>query len=447
VTALPSPNSTITDADAAAPPIARAGSYRWRICALLFFATTINYVDRQVLGILKPELSASLGWSEAEYGNIVMAFQAAYALGLLAAGGLMDRLGTKLGYALSLVVWSVAAMGHALARSALGFSVARFALGLGEAGNFPAATKTVAEWFPRKERALAFGIVNAGSNVGAIITPLVVPLITLYWGWQWAFLLTGAVGLLWLAFWLPIYRRPEEHPHLSPQERAYIHSDPPERDVALPWRRLLRHRQTWAVAIAKLLTDPVWWFYLYWLADFLKKEFGLGLSKLSLPLVVIYLVADVGSIGGGWLSSQMLKRGVSINRARKTAMLICALCVVPVTFAVMTHNLWIAVGLISLAAAAHQGWSANVYTLASDMFPRHAVGSVVGIAGMAGAVGGIVFSGVVSRILQWTNSNYVPIFMVCGGAYLAALAITHWLAPRLAPADLTLPSEAGAERR
>jgi ACS family hexuronate transporter-like MFS transporter len=410
------------------PPV---GRFRWTICALLFFATTINYIDRQVLGILKPVLSQDLGWNEIEYGNIVMAFQASYALALLVAGGLLDRLGTKLGYAVSIVVWSLAAMGHALAHSVTGFGVARFALGLGEAGNFPAATKTVAEWFPKKERALAFGIFNAGANVGAIVTPLVVPFIALNYGWRWAFILTGAIGFLWLVCWLLIYRRPEEHPRLSKGELAYIRSDPAEASTKIPWASLFPHRQTWAIALAKFLTDPVWWFYLFWLADFLKKEYGLGLSKLSLPLIVIYLVADVGSIGGGWLSSTLIKRGKSVNVARKTAMLICALLVLPVTFAVMSHHLWIAVGLISVAAAAHQGWSANVYTLASDMFPRRAVGSVVGIAGMAGALGGLGFAWLVSRILEATNSNYVPIFMVCGSAYLVALGILHLLAPKL----------------
>jgi len=407
------------------------GTFRWRICALLFFATTINYVDRQVLGILKPDLAKALGWSEIDYGNIVLAFQAAYALGLLAAGGLIDRLGSRLGYAFSLIVWSVAAMGHALAHSAVGFGVARFALGLGEAGNFPAAIKTVAEWFPRRERALATGIFNAGSNVGAIIVPLLVPFIALRYGWQWAFLVTGALGFTWLLFWLPLYRRPEEQPRVSRADLAYIRSDPPEPVTKIPWARLLPHRQTWAFAIGKFLTDPVWWFYLYWLADFLKKNYGIGLSKVSLPLIVIYVVADVGSVGGGWLSSAFLKRGWSVNRARKTAMLICALCVVPVSFAVQTTHLWVAVGLISLAAAAHQGWSANIFTLASDMFPRRAVGSVVGIGGMAGAVGGMLFASFVGHVLQRTHSNYVPIFLVCGFAYLVALGLIHLLAPEL----------------
>lgn len=413
------------------------GSVRWRICALLFFATTINYVDRQVLGILKPELSRVLGWSEVDYGNIVVAFQAAYALGLLAAGSLIDRAGTKLGYALSLIVWSAAAMSHALARTATGFGAARFALGLGEAGNFPAAVKIVAEWFPRRERALATGVFNAGSNAGAIFAPLTVPFIALHYGWQWAFIATGALGLVWLLFWIPFYHRPEDHPHLSPQELAYIRSDPPEPTAQIRWAGLFAYRQTWAFVAGKFLTDPVWWFYLFWLADFLKKNYGIGLSQVSLPLITIYLLADIGSVGGGWLSSRLIKRGWSVNAGRKTAMLLCAICVVPVIFAVHTSQLWIAVGLISLAAAAHQGWSANLFTLASDMFPRRAVGSVVGIGGMAGAVGGMVFAATVSHILQRTHSNYVPIFLICGVAYLTALGAIQLLVPRIKVIELS----------
>lgn len=424
-------DKAVQDGGSSGPNSMPLGRTRWTICALLFFATTINYVDRQVLGILKPELSVSLGWDEIHYGNIVMAFQGAYALGLLLAGAFIDRIGTRLGYAMSLVIWSLAAMGHALVHTVTGFSMARFLLGIGEAGNFPAATKTVAEWFPKRERALAFGIFNSGSNVGAVLTPLVVPFIAANYGWRAAFLVTGALGLIWLAFWLPLYRHPSEHRRVSPAELAYIQSDAPETEHKISWKRVFPLRQTWAVAVAKLMTDPVWWFYLFWLADFLKKKYQLSLTGMSLPLIVIYLVADIGSIGGGWLSSTLIKRGKSVNVARKTAMLVCALCVLPVTFAVTTEHLWVAVGLISLAAAAHQGWSANVFTLASDMFPRRAVGSVTGIAGMAGALGGMAFSGLVSRILQWTDSNYVPIFVMCGMAYLVALGIVHLLAPRL----------------
>jgi len=406
------------------------GKYRWVICALLFLATTINYMDRQVIGILAPELQKSIGWNDIEYGYIVTAFQAAYAGGLLIAGGLIDRFGTRIGYSLAIVVWSIAAMGHATARSAFGFGIARAALGLGEAGNFPAAIKTVAEWFPKRERAFATGLFNAGTNVGAIAAPLIVPWIAMRFGWQWAFLLTGAIGFTWLALWLPLYRRPELHPRLSAEELAYIRSDGVETATKVPWLRLLPHRQTWAIAIGKFLTDPIWWFYLYWLPKFLNEKHGLNLSTIGAPLVVIYVIADVGSIGGGWLSSRLIKRGWSVNRARKTTMLICAVCVVPIVFASQVSSLWSAVALIGLAAAAHQGWSANIFTMASDMFPGCAVGSVAGIGGMAGAVGGMLIATLAGYVLQLTHS-YLPLFIIAGSAYLVALLIVHLLAPRL----------------
>ena len=429
-------NQTHEAAAATSAPPHPIGRYRWTVCALLFFATTINYLDRQVIGILKPELSLRLNWSEVDYGHIVMAFQATYALGLVTAGGLMDRVGTRLGYAAALAVWSLAAVGHAFARTAFGFGVARAALGIGEAGNFPAAVKTVAEWFPRSERALATGIFNAGAGVGAVVAPLSVPFIAIHYGWRWAFILTWAVGLIWLLFWLPLYRRPEEQPRLTAGELAFIRRDAPEPVARTPWLRLLPLRQTWAIATAKFLTDPVWWFYLYWLADFLKKKYGIGLAHVSLPLVAIYLFADFGSVGGGWLSSRLIQRGWDTNAGRKTTLLVCALCVVPVTFAVSATHLWVAVGLIGLAAAAHQGWSANVYTLASDLFPRQAVGSVTGIAATAGALGGLLAAWGVSHVLQWTHSDYRPIFLVCGLAYLLALGLVHLLSPRLTPVDL-----------
>ena len=416
----------------------RVGRYRWVICALLFFATTINYVDRQVLGFLAPDLQRSIGWNETEYGFIVTAFQAAYAVSLLLVGRLMDWLGTRRGFSLAIAIWSLAAMGHALARSVVGFAVARFALGLGEGGNFPAAVKTVAEWFPKKERALATGIFNAGSNLGPILVPLTVPWIVSHYGWQGAFIITGALGFLWLIFWLPVYRPPEQHPRLSPQELAHIKSDPAEPSAKVSWARLIPHKQTWAFAIGKFMTDPIWWFYLYWLAMFLDKNYGITMATLSLPVIVVYLTADVGSIGGGWLSSTLIKRGWSVNAGRKTAMLVCALCVVPVVFASLASNMWVAVGLISLAAAAHQGWSANIFTMASDMFPRRVVGSVVGIGGMAGAVGGMLFASATGYVLQLTNSNYIPIFIVCGSVYLIALAVIHLLAPRLEAAKVEI---------
>ena len=411
------------------------GRFRWAVCALLFFATTINYIDRQVLGILAPDLQRSIGWNEVEYGYIVTAFQAAYALGLLASGRLLDRVGTRVGFAVAIAVWSVAAMGHALARSAFGFGVARFLLGLGEASNFPAAIKTVAEWFPRRERALATGIFNAGTNVGAIIAPLVVPAITLAFGWPWAFILTGAIGFIWLGAWLLLYAAPENHPRVSQAELAHIRSDAEESVRPVSWFRLLGLRQTWAFALGKFLTDPIWWFYLYWLPKFLHETHGLTLATVGAPLVAIYLIADVGSIGGGWLSSALIKKGFSVNAARKTAMLVCAVAVVPIVLAPWVSSLWGAVALIGLAAAAHQGWSANIFTIASDMFPRRAVGSVVGIGGMAGAVGGMLISTVTGYLLQWTGS-YWAIFALAGSAYLLALAVVQLLAPSLAPAEV-----------
>lgn len=414
----------------------RIGKRRWLICALLFFATTINYVDRQVIGILSKDLQAAFHWSEIDYGNIVAAFNAAYALGLLLAGRLVDRFGTKIGYTVALTIWSFAAMGHALARTAFGFGVARATLGLGEAGNFPAAIKTVAEWFPKKERALATGIFNAGANVGAIIAPLTVPWIALNYGWQWAFILTGAIGLLWLAFWLPLYSRPEAHPRISKAELGYIQSDLKETStVRTPWLRLIPQRPTSAFAIGKYLTDPIWWFYLYWIPNFLRQNHGLDLSSIGLPLIAIYVVADIGSVGGGWLSSSLIKRGWSINRARKTAMLVCALAVTPIIFASSVKSLWLAVGLVGLAAAAHQGFSANLFTTVSDMFPRRAIGSVVGIGGMAGAFNGATMAVIVGYILDVTHGNYKIPFIIAGSAYLLALLIVHLLVPHIEPID------------
>ncbi len=438
------PNTTSSAASVLAVETAghRVGNYRWVICGLLFFATTVNYVDRQVLGLLSADLKAAIGWTDVDYGNIVAAFNAAYAFGLLLAGRLMDRIGTRIGYALAIVWWSLAAMAHALVHTPFGFGVARAALGAGEAGNFPAAIKTVAEWFPKKERALATGIFNAGSNVGAIVAPLTVPWIAGHLGWRYAFLLTGAFGLVWLLFWLPLYRRPEKHPRVRLAELAHIQSDPPDPPAAkVPWLRLIPHRQTSAFAIGKYLTDPIWWFYLYWIPGFFREHHKLDLAGTAAPLIVIYLIADVGSIGGGWLSSTFIKRGWTINRARKTAMLICALAVTPIIFAANVKNLWVAVGLIGLAAAAHQGWSCNLFTTTSDMFARRAVGSVVGIGGMAGALGGATMAVATGYILQSTHENYTIVFAIAGTAYLVALAIIHLLAPQLEPVDdLELPA-------
>ena len=418
-------------------PLAGIGRYRWVICALLFFATTINYIDRQVLGILAPTLQREIGWSESEYGAIVSWFTLAYAFGYVAAGRLMDKVGTRIGFSISVIVWSISAMGHALARSVMGFSVARFALGIGESGNFPASIKTIAEWFPAKERAFATGIFNAGSNVGAIVTPLVVPWIALQYGWRAAFIVTGMLGFVWLAFWIPLYRRPHLHPKVSPSELAHIQSDPVDPPASFTWLSLLRRRETWAFAIGKFMTDPIWWFYLYWLPKFLDTRYDIKLAQVAAPLIVIYLLADVGSVGGGWLSGFFIKRGWTVNAARKTTMLIAALLIVPTMFAPAMTGMWAAVCIVGLAAAAHQWWSANIFTLTSDMFPRQAVGSVVGIGGFSGAMGGVLFQRLTGWILESNGNNYVPIFIMCGLAYVSALLVIHLLVPRIRKVDLT----------
>ncbi|MEX0612210.1 MAG: MFS transporter [Pirellulales bacterium] len=414
------------------------GWYRWVICALLFFATTINYVDRTVLGVLEPELQKIIQWTPSQWSYINASFMLAYAIGFLIVGWMMDRLGTRLGYAIALSVWSLAAMAHAFANSVLGFAVARFALGIGEAGNFPAAIKTVAEWFPKKERALATGIFNAGANVGAVVSPAVVPFIFAWYGWQAAFVMTGLAGLLWVFFWWPIYRRPQEHPSLSPEELAYIESDPPDPPVVIRWHELLPFRQTQAFAIAKFLTDSVWWFYLFWFAKFMNEQFGVDIKSIGAPMITVYLMADVGSVLGGWQSSWLLGRGWSANAARKTAMLTCACCVVPVVMAPLVEHPWSAVFLIGLATAAHQGFSANLFTLVSDVFPRRAVGSVVGIGGFAGAIGGFLLQLCAGQLREITG-NYIAMFAIAGSAYLTALLIVHLLMPRVEPVEFVAP--------
>ncbi|QYU69100.1 MFS transporter [Leptolyngbya sp. 15MV] len=411
--------------------------HRWVICALLFLATTINYIDRQIIGILKPTLSAEFGWSEQDYADIVFWFQAAYAIGLVTVGRVIDIVGVRWGYAIAVAVWSFFGMAHAAASSVATFAMARFGLGIGEAGNFPAAVRATADWFPKRERAFATGLFNSGSNVGAIITPLLVPwlVIDLALGWQAAFLITGALGFLWLIAWFVYYRQPEESPRVSPAELALIRSDPIEGDSKIKWAELAKHRQTWAFAIGKFMTDPIWWFFLFWLPDFFGKNYGLDLKTFGPPLVAIYLLADVGSIAGGWYSSFLIKRGWSINAGRKFAMLICALCVLPVSLAIYAENLFIAVAIIGLAAAAHQGWSANLFTLASDTMPRRAVASVVGFGGTAGAIGGMLMAQYAGYVLENTGS-YTPIFLMIGSMYLLALLIIHLINPRLEPARI-----------
>jgi ACS family hexuronate transporter-like MFS transporter len=438
-----------------------AGRYRWVICSLLFFATTINYIDRQVVSLLGPTLSAQFGWSDLDYSHIIFNFTLAYAIGLLAVGPLIDRLGTKVGFALAISFWSLAAIGHAVAHlyngpaipsidisastgfafvslvgTVAGFSLARFALALGEAGNFPASIKAVAEWFPKKERALATGVFNSGTNVGALVAPLVVPWITLTWGWSWAFIITGALGFLWLAVWLLVYHPPREHPSLSKEELDYIESDPVESVQPIAWSRLLPHRQTWAFVAGKFLTDPIWWLYLYWVPDFLHKAHHIDLKGSALPIFVIYQIATIGSVAGGWLPARLMAKGWTLNRARKTAMLVPALCVLPIVFAPLVSSMWLAVVLIGLAAAAHQAWSANLFTFSSDMFPKRAVGSVVGIGGMGGAVGGMFIALAVGQILTATGGSYVIIFAMAGTAYLLAFGVINLLVPTITPVTL-----------
>ena len=412
------------------PPQSR---YRWVICALLFFATVIAYVDRGVLSFLERFLEGLFGFHSREYSYMTTAFQIAYGIGLLTAGRLTDRLGTRKGFAIAIVLWSLAAMAPGAATGTATFGIAMFCLGLGEAANFPACIKTVAEWFPKRERALATGIFNSGANIGAMLVPAVVPLLADNLGWRGAFIATGALGFVWLMFWLTVYAKPEEHRSVSAEELALIRSDPSEKVDAIPWGRLFPLKETWAFAIGKFLTDPVWWFYIFWLPRYVQETFHLTLGKSSAPILVVYAMSTVGSVGGGALSSIMLRRGKSANVARKSALLVCALAVLPVLYAPYAGNLWVVVALVGLATAAHQGWSANLFTLVSDMFPKAAVGSVVGIGGMAGAIGGGIMQLVAGRIADW---SYLPLFIFAGTAYVLALLIIHRLSPQLKPAKV-----------
>ena len=417
---------------AAAVSTGVAGRYRWVIVSLLFAAMVVNYVDRQTIGLLKPDLSRQFGWSETDYADLVFYFQLSYAVAYIAWGKVMDNIGARWGFGVAFLVWQIAHIAHAGARSLNGFIFARTALGIGEAGGFPAGIKAVAEWFPKKERALAIGVCNAGTNIGAIVTPLVIPAVVLAYGWQMAFVATGLAGLLWLPLWLLIYRRPREQRRVGAAELAHIEQDAPEPLEKIGWLRLLTRRETWAYALGKFLIDPIWWMFLFWLPDFLGKRYGLDLASFGPPLIAIYLLSDIGSVGGGWLSSWLMKRGWSINEARKSTMLICALLALPVMFAADVSSLWLAVLIIGVATAAHQGFSANLYTLPSDVFPRGAVGSVAGIGGMLGAFGGMLFAKYVGDVLERIGS-YTPIFVVAGSGYLLALLVIHLLSPRMAP--------------
>ncbi|KRA58426.1 hexuronate transporter [Caulobacter sp. Root655] len=423
------------DAPTMPAPSERIGRYRWVIVGLLFLAMVINYVDRQTIGLLKHDLSTEFGWDEKHYADLVFYFQLAYAVAYLAWGKIMDKIGARWGFGIAFLIWQVAHISHALARGFGGFAIARMGLGIGEAGGFPGGIKAVAEWFPKNERALATGIFNAGTNIGAIVTPLVVPGIVLAFGWQMAFIVTGVAGLVWLPLWLIVYRRPREQKRLGAAELAHIEQDPADPVEKIGWLKLLGKKETWAFALGKFLIDPIWWMFLFWLPDFLGKRYGLDLKSFGPPLIAIYLLSDVGSVGGGWLSSKFMKMGWTINRARKTTMLICALLATPVVFAANVDSLWVAVLIIGVATAAHQGFSANLYTLPSDVFPRGAVGSVVGIGGMLGAFGGMVFSKYIGQVLDQIGT-YTPIFLVAGSAYLIALLVVHILTPKMEPVKI-----------
>ncbi len=431
----------------------KIGNYRWTICGLVFFATTINYLDRQVISLLKSTLSEELNWNDGDYANIEIAFKLFYAFGMLGAGRLVDKLGTKIGYAVATTLWSVAAVAHALVNSVFGFAVVRSALGITEAGNFPAAIKTVAEWFPKKERAFATGIFNSGTNFGAIIAPLSVPFIAAEMGWQWAFIITGMLGFVWLVLWLMFYEVPSKSPKFSKAEYDYIHSDAAEvladkNDVInrrYPWFKLLSYRQTWAFAIGKLLTDPIWWFYLFWLPDFLQSQYKLTGTEIAIPVAVVYTLSTFGSVLGGYLPMYLIKTGWPVFRARKTSMLIYALCVSPIIFSQIlgSIDMWYAVCVIGFAAAAHQAWSANIFTTVSDMFPKYTTASVTGIGGMFGALGGILLSALVQknmfvyyRSINQIETAYYIMFFVCGAAYVLAWTIMHFLVPKMKPVDL-----------
>jgi len=430
----------------------KMGSYRWTICALIFFATTINYLDRQVIALLKIRLTDEFHWDSGDYANIEIAFKLAYAIGMIGVGRIIDKLGTKIGYAVSIGLWSLAAILHAVVTTTMGFVYARLFLGITEAGNFPAAIKTTAEWFPKKERALATGIFNSGSNIGAIVAPLTVPFIAAAYGWQVAFIITGAIGFIWLVIWLIVYEVPARKAKLTKAEFDYIHSDVDDMaavaiqsEPKVSWFKLLTFKQTWAFVIGKFLTDPIWWFYLFWLPDFLNKQYNLGEKQIALPVALVYVMSSVGSIGGGYLPLTFIKKNMPVFKARKVSMLIYALLVLPIVFAqyLGSINMWMAVSVIGLAAAAHQAWSANIFTTVSDMFPKRAVASVTGIGGMAGGLGGILLSALVQKgmFVHYEKINQLPkayfiMFLICGGAYLLAWAIMQILVPKMKTIDI-----------
>ncbi|WP_031527105.1 MFS transporter [Dyadobacter crusticola] len=426
----------------------KIGNYRWIICALLFFATTINYIDRQILGLLKPTLETEFNWTESDYANIVMVFAGCYALGYIVFGNIIDKIGSKLGYAISIVVWSIAAIAHAFVRSTFGFGAVRALLGLGESGNFPAAVKATAEWFPKRERALATGIFNSGTSIGAVAAPILVPWLLGAYGWQEAFLITGALGFIWLIFWWIFYEIPSKHKKITPEEYAFIHSDNEaaegEGKKPIHWTKLLQLRQSWVFIVGKFLTDPIWWFFLFWLPSYFATTFALDLKKPSLHLAIVYTATTFGSIGGGYLSSYLIKKGWAPLRARKVTLLVVAFAVLPIILAQFASNVWVVVGIISIATAAHQAWSANIFTIVSDIFPKRAVSSVVGIGGMAGSLGSTFFPLVVGALLDYykaagnIGAGYNILFVICGLAYFVAWVIIHFLTKNMKPVEESL---------
>jgi len=395
------------------------GKIRWQILTLLFFATTINYIDRQVIGILKPFIADDLGWSEADYGYIVTAFQIAYAIGLITTGRFLDKYGTRIGYLWAIVIWSIAGMAHAAARSVTSFAMFRFLLGIGESANFPAAVKSVAEWFPKKERAFAAGLFNSGSTVGAILAPIIVSGITIKFGWQWAFIITGALGFIWVVFWMALYHKPKEHPKISKEELEYIHQDDDGKteEKSIRWIDLFKHKQTIAICSTRFISDWVWWFFLFWIPDFLSKTHGINIKEVVLPLIIIYVVSSIGGIGGGWISSNFIKKGKSVDYARKVTILLSALIVLPVMFVSQVASLWVAVAFIALAAAGHQSWASNIFTIVSDIYPKKAVGSMMGLSGFMGAIGGALSASFVGVLLESTGS-YFFIFLLASSVYM-----------------------------
>ncbi|MBV9514910.1 MAG: MFS transporter [Mycobacteriaceae bacterium] len=421
-------------------PIKPASNYRWVILGLLFVITTVNYMDRNILGVLKPTIQGDLHFTETDFGNIIFFFSIAYAIGYAGMGWLTDRIGVRLGLAVAAILWCAASTAHGLVASVGGFILARLVLGLGEGGNFPTCIKAVATWFPVRDRAFATGLFNSGSNIGAMLAPLIGAAVVALAGWQAAFYVTGSIGLIWVVFWLVSYRAPEEHPRVTPSELAYIDQDPEVAVQKVPWGELLAYPGTWVYIVGGVLTNPAWWFYNNWVPSFLNSKFHVSLFAVGLPLVLIYLMTDLGSIGGGWISSRLIKIGMDVFPARKITLLICAVCTIPVFLAPQLDSMWVAVVLIGLAMAAHQGFSANLFTLVSDTMPRGAVASTVGLGGGISAIAGAFSAAVIGRVLDATGNNYTVVFFACASVYVIAVVVIHFILPRRRASIVTMPA-------